>query len=243
MLRRTGTVASARYAFTDRHGGVSRPPYAALNLGDHVGDDPAAVSENRRLLALEMGIDAAAVVYMQQVHGAEVALVDGRPEPGAALPVADALVTTAAGLALVVLVADCVPVVLAARRSDVVAVAHAGRPGVAAGVVPATVAAMCELGARPDRIVALVGPAVCAGCYEVPGAMADEVATRVPSTRATTRAGTPSVDLHAGVVAQLVAAGVQTVETDPWCTQESPDLFSHRRDGVTGRFAAVVVRD
>jgi YfiH family protein len=242
MLRRTGTVASARYAFTDRHGGVSRPPYDALNLGDHVGDDPAAVSENRRLLALQLGVDPAATVFMQQVHGAGVAVVDEPTEPGAAPPVADALVTTAAGLALVVLVADCVPVVLAARRSDVTAVAHAGRPGLAAGVVPATVRAMVELGARPDRIVAIVGPAVCAGCYEVPAAMADEVAAVVPAARATTRAGTPSLDLHAGVVAQLLAAGIDTVETDPWCTRESAELFSHRRDGVTGRFAGVVVR-
>jgi YfiH family protein len=242
MLRRTGTIAAARYALTDRYGGVSRPPYDALDLGDHVGDDPAAVSENRRLLALELGLDVTDLVLMQQVHGTEVAVVDRAPEPGEPPPVADALVTTRAGLGLVVLVADCVPVLMAARRSDVVAVAHAGRRGVAAGVVGATVAAMRDLGARPDRIVAVVGPAVCGACYEVPAEMADEVAAVVPSARTTTREGTPGLDLRAGVVAQLVAAGVETVETDAWCTVESPELFSHRRDGVTGRFAGVVVR-
>jgi YfiH family protein len=234
--------SGCRFVLTDRHGGVSRPPYDALDLGDHVGDDPAAVSENRRLLALELGLDPAALVFMQQVHGTGVAVVDAAPEPGAAPPVADALVTTQPGLGLVVLVADCVPVLLAARRSEVVAVAHAGRRGVAAGVVGATVSAMCELGARPDRVVAVVGPAVCGACYEVPATMADEVAAVVPSARTTTRAGTPGLDLRAGVVAQLLAAGVETVEADAWCTVESRDLYSHRRDGVTGRFAGVVVR-
>jgi YfiH family protein len=242
MLRRTGTIASARYALTDRYGGVSRPPYDALNLGDHVGDDPGAVSENRGLLALELGLDPACLVFMQQVHGAGVAVIDGAPEPGAAAPVADALVTDRAGLGLVVLVADCVPVLLAARRSDVVAVAHAGRRGVAAGVVGATVSAMCGLGARPDRVVAVVGPAVCGSCYEVPAAMADEVAALVPSARSTTRDGTPGLDLRTAVATQLLEAGVETVEVDPWCTVESRDLFSHRRDGVTGRFAGVVLR-
>ena len=77
MLRRTGTIGSARYALTDRFGGVSRPPYDALDLGDHVGDDPAAVSENRRLLALGVGLDPAALVFMQQVHGAGVAVEYG----------------------------------------------------------------------------------------------------------------------------------------------------------------------
>lgn len=242
MLRRTGTIASARFALTDRDGGVSRAPYDALDLGDHVGDDPAAVGENRRLLALQLGVDPAGLVLMQQVHGADVAVVGSAPEPGEAPPVADALVTTQQGLALVVLVADCVPVLLATRDSDVVAVAHAGRRGVAAGVVGTTVAAMGALGARPDRIVAVVGPAICGACYEVPAEMADEVAAVTPVARSTTRAGTPGLDLRAGVAAQLAAAGVETIEVDASCTAESPELYSYRRDGVTGRFAGVVVR-
>ncbi|MEO7979996.1 MAG: peptidoglycan editing factor PgeF [Sporichthyaceae bacterium] len=242
MLRRTGTIASARFALTDRHGGVSRAPYDALDLGDHVGDDPAAVGENRRLLALRLGLDPAGLVLMQQVHGTDVAVVEQAPGPGEAPPVADALVTTRRGLALVVLVADCVPVLLAAGGSDVVAVAHAGRRGVAAGVVGATVAAMGDLGARPDRVVAVVGPAICGDCYELPAEMADEVAAVTPAARSTTRSGTPGLDLRAGVAAQLAAAGVETIEVDARCTAESPELYSHRRDGVTGRFAGVVVR-
>jgi polyphenol oxidase len=241
MLRRTGSIAGARYAFTDRYGGASTAPYDELNLGDHVGDDPAAVDDNRRRLAAAVDLDPARLVLMRQVHGRAVAVVDGPQDPAAPLPEADALVSTGRDLGLVVLVADCVPVLLAARRSDAVAVAHAGRRGVEAGVVPATVAAMQELGARPGRIVAVVGPAVCGRCYEVPRELADQVAAVVPAAAATSATGTPALDLRAAVVAQLLAAGVETIEADPWCTAESPDLFSHRRDGVTGRFAGVVL--
>jgi YfiH family protein len=240
MLRRSGTIAGARYVTTDRYGGVSAPPYDELNLGGHVGDDPPAVTENRSRLAAAIGLPAERLVFMAQVHGADVAVVDG--PSGGDPPTADALVTREPGLGLVVQVADCVPVVLAARRSDVVGVAHAGRKGVAGGIVPATVEAMRALGARPDRMVAVVGPAVCGACYEVPAAMADEVAAVVPAARALSREGNPALDLRAAVAAQLAAAGVRAIEMDPWCTRESADLFSHRRDGITGRFAGVVVR-
>jgi YfiH family protein len=241
MLRRTGSIADARYAFTDRYGGASTAPYAELNLGDHVGDDPAAVADNRRRVAAAVDLDPARLVLMSQVHGAVVAVVDGPQDPAAPLPEADALVTTASGLGLVVLVADCVPVLLAARRSNAVAVAHAGRRGVEAGVVPATVAAMRDLGARPSRVVAVVGPAVCGRCDEVPRELADQVTAVVPAAAATSATGTPALDLRAAVVAQLLTAGVETIEADPWCTAESPELYSHRRDGVTGRFAGLVV--
>jgi YfiH family protein len=240
MLRRSGTIAGGHYATTDRYGGVSAPPYDELDLGDHVGDDPAAVAENRARLAAAVGLPADRLVFMAQVHGSDVAVVDGPTADHP--PTADALITREADLGLVVLVADCVPVVLATRRSDVIAVAHAGRKGVAGGIVPATVDAMRALGARPERMVAVVGPAVCGACYEVPAAMADEVAEVVPAARSVSRDGNPALDLRAGVTAQLTAAGVPTIEVDPWCTRESPDLYSHRRDGVTGRFAAVVVR-
>ena len=119
--------------------------------------------------------------------------------------------------------------------------AHAGRRGVETGVIAATVEAMSALGARPDRVVAVVGPAVCGRCYEVPPEMADQVVAAEPATRAVSSAGRPALDLRAGVVAQLVTAGVRTIEADPWCTAESPDLYSYRRDGVTGRFAGVVL--
>ena len=240
MLRRTGSIAGARYAFTDRYGGASTAPYAELNLGDHVGDDPAAVDDNRRRLAAAVDLDPARLVLMRQVHGRAVAVVDGPQDPTAPLPEADALVTTGRGLGLVVLVADCVPVLLADPVAGVVAAVHAGREGVRQGVVPATLSAMASLGARARHVSALLGPAVCGDCYEVPANMQAEVARVAPSAAVRTRKGTPGLDLRAGVEEILRRAGIPDVVQDPRCTVEDPHLFSHRRDGVTGRQAGIV---
>jgi polyphenol oxidase len=171
---------------------------------------------------------------MHQVHGADVVVID-EPWPAGA-PEVDALVTRSRGLVLAVLVADCVPVLLADPAAGVVAVVHAGRPGLVAGVVPATVAAMRDQGAA--QITARLGPSVCGGCYEVPDWMRDEVAAVVPAARATTFLGTPAVDVAAGVAAQLHAAGVGAARV-PGCTVEDPALYSYRRDRTTGRFAGL----
>jgi YfiH family protein len=237
--RASGGVA-AHFAFADRHGGLSVEPYATLNLGGHVGDDPATVLDNRRLAADMLGVDAARVVYMNQVHGADVAVVDG-PWPGVAADV-DALVTTTPGLCLAVLVADCTPVLLADPAARVVAAAHAGRPGLAAGVVPATLRRMIELGADPARVIAVTGPAVCGLCYEVPAELQDEVAALVPASRSTTRQGTPGIDVPGGVWSQLTDAGVDPSngQRSPVCAMESTDHFSYRREKLTGRFAGFV---
>lgn len=222
---------------TDRDGGVSADSWASLNLGDHVGDDPSAVAENRRRVAADVGVDV--LVTMRQVHGAHVAVVDHVPaEP----PEADALVTRSRGVALVVLVADCTPILLSDRRAGVIAAVHAGRKGLAAGVLPATLGVMAGQGARLDRIHAIVGPGVCPEHYEVPAAMRDEVAALAPGSAATTSRGTPALDIRAGVLTQLHEGGVRRLVVMPQCTAEDERLFSHRRDGVTGRFAGVVWR-
>jgi YfiH family protein len=218
-------------ALTDRSAGVSAGPYAGLNLGAHVDDDPAAVGENRRLLEQRLGRP---VVYMDQCHGAGVVVVDEVP---ATPPSCDAVVTRSADLALAVLVADCVPVLLSG--SGVVAAVHAGRPGLVAGVVPATLAVMSELGA--GHIDAVVGPSVCGRCYEVPEAMREAAARVQPVAATVSWTGTPAVDVAAGVVAQLHEAGVE-VRWVPGCTRERQDLYSYRRDGATGRFAGVIAR-
>jgi len=236
----TDTVlGSARVAVTDRHGGSGRAPYDELNLGDHVGDDPVDVAGNCDLVARAVGVPPARLVFMRQVHGIDVAVAEGRWPADGPAPEADAMVTAETGLALAVLVADCAPVLLAGP--GVVGVAHAGRRGMAGGVVAETVAAMRRLGADPAATAAWVGPAICGRCYEVPAAMQAEVAAAEPATRSTTRAGTPGLDIRAGLVAQLRAAGVTSVEVDPTCTAESDRLYSHRRDGVTGRFAGIAV--
>ncbi|QIM20649.1 laccase domain-containing protein [Phycicoccus sp. HDW14] len=226
------TSNGARRALTGRPGGVSRGPWEGLNLGLHVDDDPGDVAENRRRLGAAVGHP---VVWMDQCHGAEVAVVEAVPDVA---PQCDALVTTAPDLALAVLVADCVPVLLASA-SGVVAAVHAGRPGMVAGVVPAAVAAMRGLGA--DAVDAVVGPSVCGRCYEVPAEMRAAAAAVEPVSATVSWTGTPAVDVAAGVVAQLRALDVG-VTWVPGCTRESPDLFSYRASHVTGRFAGVVAR-
>ncbi|MFE2610493.1 peptidoglycan editing factor PgeF [Streptomyces mirabilis] len=235
-------MSGARFAFTDRWGGVSAVPYEELNLGGAVGDDPDAVRTNRELAAKSLGLDPALVVWMNQVHGPDVAVVDG-PWLSAEIPSVDAVVTARRGLALAVLTADCTPVLLADPVAGIAGAAHAGRPGMVAGVVPAAVRAMVELGAEPERIVARTGPAVCGRCYEVPDEMRAEVAAIEPAAYAETSWGTPAVDVTAGVHAQLERLGVCDRAQSPVCTLESDDHFSYRRDRTTGRLAGYVWLD
>lgn len=224
-------------AFTSARGGIPDAEFGALNLGGHVGQDPARVRAHRALVAEALDVASDHLLFVDQVHGREVAVVDG-PWGERAVPSADALVTTTPGLAVAVLVADCTPVVLRDETAGVVGVAHAGRPGLVAGVVPATIAAMRDLGARD--ISAVVGPSICGRCYEVPEAMRAEVAAVAPSAFTWTWTGTPAVDVAAGVMGQLADAGVPA-QWVPGCTRESPDLYSYRRDGRTGRFAGIAV--
>jgi YfiH family protein len=227
-----------RRVVTDRRGGRSVSPYASFNLGDHVGDDPAAVAANRARVARELAVPDDRLVWMSQVHGTGVAIVDG-PQDGP-VPDTDALVTATPGLVLCVLVADCVPVLLADPVAGVVAAVHAGREGFRRGVVPAALSAMASLGARARHVTALLGPAVCGECYEVPATMQADVARIAPEAAVRTRSGTAGLDLRAGVAQVLRKAGIPEVVHDPRCTVEDPHLFSHRRDGVTGRQAGLV---
>lgn len=237
MLRiheQPGPERLAGFAVTDRVGGASGPPYQGLNLALHVGDDRAAVLQNRARVAAELAVPRLA--WMDQVHGRAVAQVDAAypDSPGGPAQV-DALVTRQRGLALAVLVADCTPVLAADPWAGVVGVAHAGRRGLQLGVVPALIAAMRDLGAHD--IVAVIGPSICGRCYRVPLALQEEVAAGCPAASSTARDGSPSLDIAAGVAAQLAELGVP-VDARPGCSAEDPGLFSYRRDGgVTGRYA------
>ncbi|HVE75087.1 MAG TPA: peptidoglycan editing factor PgeF [Mycobacteriales bacterium] len=222
--------------FTTRAGGRSQAPYAHLNLATHVGDDPEAVAANRRTLAARLGLPADHLLWMDQVHGATVAEVTA-PAVGVPSAVAsvDGMVTATPRLGLAVLVADCVPVLL--EGSAAVAVAHAGRRGAAAGIA---LTALSRLRRHdPGPVIAHLGPAICGRCYEVPAAMQAQVEEALPGSAVTTSRGTPGLDLRAGLAAQLRAAGAE-VRVDARCTAQEPDLYSHRRDNVTGRFAGVV---
>jgi len=221
-------------AFTDRHGGVSADPFDSLDLSRSRPGRDDELAENQRLLAEAFAVPGFAT--MRQVHGTEVRVVDA---PGPVSGSCDALVTTAFDVALCVRVGDCVPVLLADATAGVVGVAHAGRSGVAAGIVGTTLATMRRLGAVD--VEAYVGPHVCGGCYEVPATLRDRVANLVPAAFACTTWGTPSLDLGAAVNAQLEAAGCVAHDRSR-CTRESDDLFSYRRDGDrSGRFAGLVV--
>lgn len=232
------TIDGVRFAFTDRFGGVSRPPYAELNLGAASGDDPDAVEENVRRVADAFGLLPQALVRMSQVHGRDVHVVEPGDDLPGSVPTADALVTTRSDVALAARAADCVPVLLADAGAGVAAAVHSGRPGLYAGVVPAAVQAMRALGA--GQVTAVIGPHVCGRCYEVPDQLRAEVAERVPAADAETSWGTPSLDIGAGVRWQLEQLGCTVVDATR-CTLESEDLFSYRRQGqASGRLAGVV---
>ncbi|WP_084151750.1 peptidoglycan editing factor PgeF [Nocardioides halotolerans] len=232
------SLGHADLAFTDRYGGVSASPYDELNLSVSGPDDESAKAENhRRLLADFAPGDVLRDLY--QVHGADVVEAESVEGGGPyARPHADGIVTTQAGVVLMVRAADCVPVLLVAPDEEVVGAVHSGREGLVAGAAPAAVTRMRDLGA--DRVEAWVGPHVCGRCYEVPEDMRAHVAAVVPSSSSQTSWGTPSLDLGAGVRAQLEEVGV-TVHDVGRCTLESEDLYSHRRDGErAGRLAGVV---
>ncbi len=188
-------------------------------------------------LAAACGVPFARV---SQVHGDEVRVVEA-PDPLGPVPHADAMLTTRRGVGLMIRAADCLPLVLADATAGVVGVVHAGRQGLALDVTTRTVESMVAHGAATEHLTAWVGPHVCGACYEVPSAMREEVGAVVPQARAETRWGTPSLDIGAGVRAQLHRAGVTDVVEVGGCTLTDERLPSYRRDGAdSGRFAGLV---
>lgn len=227
--------------FTSRKGGVSEGAYASFNLADHVGDDPAHVQANRERLAQVLGLEPSRFVWMEQIHSPTVTVVEGPSEDPIAAT--DAVVTTQRGLALCVLVADCVPVLLSDHEAGVIAAVHAGRMGARNGILRNTIEKMVELGARPHAIHVLMGPAASGERYEVPRDLASDVETHLPGSRSTTAKGTPGLDIRSGLLRQCLSMGVTAVDADPRCTIEDEDFFSYRRGGTTGRQAGVIWLD
>jgi YfiH family protein len=231
-----------RAAFTTRAGGASVGGHPQLNLGLDVGDEPRRVLANRDVLARWLG---APVVFAHQVHGSGVRIVARPPVAGqSAVGDGDALVTRSTHFGVGVLAADCVPVLLADAASGVVSAVHAGRRGLVAGVVMRAVDEMVAEGARLPQITAVVGPAICGSCYEVPAAMQAQVSVAVRGTASVTSWGTPALDLAAGVAGQLRDRGVRNVSRVNICTREDERFYSHRRaqaaHGAIGRFAGVI---
>ena len=215
--------------FTNRHGGVSQGVYSSLNLGDHVGDDAADVLRNRSVVTAKHG----PVQFMSQVHGNRIAVIEEVTDEA---PTADALVTGIPGITLAVMVADCIPLLL--NSNEVVAAVHVGRRGLVNGVAIKTIELMREMGAQD--ISATVGPAICGRCYEVSADIHQEVVSIFPMADSRTNSGSLALDLPKALIAVLHNARIDVDVNQGACTVEDSDLFSYRRDGVTGRQVGLV---
>ena len=207
---------------------MSLAPYESFNLALHVGDDPEVVAENRSQLSRIAG----KVQFMNQIHGDSFVVVEELENVD---PICDALITTRRGLALAVLVADCIPLLLSS--SKVVAAVHVGRKGLMSSITLSVIEQMRSLGA--DSIHAQLGASICGQCYEVPASMADEVLHAHPDAFALTREGNPALDLSRALISELVGAGI-TYEASGICTLEDDLYFSYRRHNITGRNAGVI---
>jgi YfiH family protein len=212
------------HLFTDRRGGASLGVYESLNLALHVGDDPQTVAANRSLIGPAQ--------FMNQVHGEEIVIVESITDQ---IPTCDGLITTRTNLALAVMVADCIPLLLVSKEA--VGAIHVGRAGLVNQIALKAIATMRSLGAID--IHAILGPSICGACYEVPFEMQQDVVEQHPRAFATTRKGTPGLDLPKALIADLLSAGV-SCEASTICTMENELYFSHRRQNPTGRFAGVV---
>jgi YfiH family protein len=215
---------------------VSVGPYASLNCSLSGRDDPDAVAENRARAAASLGLAAASLLGLTQVHGTEVVTVTA-PWPAGAGPRADAMVCAIPGLALGIVTADCAPVLLADAEAGVVGAAHAGWRGAVAGVLEATVAAMRRLGARPGRMVAAIGPCIGPESYEVAADLRDAVLSAGRQDERFLLAGRPGhwqFDLPGYCAARLARAGVATERIAADTAADAERFFSHRRRTLNG---------
>jgi YfiH family protein len=228
--------SNVRAFVTTRHGGVSSGPYASMNLGTHVGDSPAAVAQNRWLLRSCLPAEP---LWLEQVHGIEVADADAISE-GA--PKADASIATRPSAVCAIMTADCLPVLFCDDMGEVVAAAHAGWRGLAAGVLDAAVARMAV---APGRILAWMGPAIGPDAFEVGDEVRDAFCAGNPAAadafRPAAQRGKWMADLFLLARLRLAALGVTRIFGGGECTWSDPlRYFSYRRDGVTGRMASLV---
>jgi YfiH family protein len=249
--------ARVRSLITTRHGGVSRAPYASLNLGDHVGDDPLAVASNRRRLEESL---PAPPCWLQQVHGTTI--IDAAARRPGEIVVADGAFSHASGVVCAVMTADCLPVLLCDRAGQIVAAAHAGWRGLQAGILEQTVAAM---GVAGEQLIAYLGPAIGAGAFAVGDDVlrlfvdADPAAAAAfkpapengqARLRASRDASPVSRELPEGgwladiyllARQRLGLLGVEAVYGGGYCTvSQAASFFSYRRDRVTGRMASLI---
>ncbi|MEM6817315.1 MAG: peptidoglycan editing factor PgeF [Pseudomonadota bacterium] len=232
-----GLLARRVQAFTtSREGGVSEGRYASMNLGDHVGDDPAAVSENREQLIHDAGLPASPL-WLNQVHGNHV-IADGQWMPGVE---ADAIISKRQDVTLAILTADCMPILLASAAGDEIAAIHAGWRGLAARIIQNTVAAMST---PASAVVAWIGPAISQAHYEVDDAVREAFITEdhlATNCFAPNERGRWQADLKSLAVIALRSVGVRRITDAGLCSFALDDrFFSHRRSAPTGRMASLI---
>jgi purine-nucleoside/S-methyl-5'-thioadenosine phosphorylase / adenosine deaminase len=244
------SLPGVRHGFFTRGGGVSGGLYASLNCGPGSSDEPSHVAENRARVARHLGAGEANLITLYQVHGATALCVEG-PVTAQDRPKADAVVTRTPGLAVAVLTADCAPVLLADPEARVVAAAHAGWRGAAAGIIESAVAEMERQGAQRERIRAAIGPTIGQGAYEVgPDFEAELLKGCAGNEKYFLRINANArarFDLPGFVEGRLAAAGLAEIERQSPCTYENESIFfsfrrsQHRKEADYGRQIAAIV--
>lgn len=233
---------SLLYAITDRYGGVSEAPYDTLNLALHVGDDPKNVIENRTLLARKLGFNVQNLIYMEQVHSDRIEEIE-HPFYNK-ISECDALITDRENIPLMVMVADCLPLLFFDPKQKVIAVAHAGRNGTFLGIGAKVAERMIQrYGCRAENILVAIGPGIHSCCYEVGPEIVDIVTKSYGEKYVKKRSGKMFLDLPQMNFDQLMDAGIdaQNIEISACCSCCDEAYFSYRREGTTGRFAGVMM--
>ena len=224
-----------KYHFTDRHGGVSTPPYDSLNLAFHVGDDQTSVIKNRTILQSTLNLQN--IVWMEQIHGNNVQTIfSAQSEP---IPACDAIITNQPNIALAVMVADCIPILMFDPKHKIIAAVHAGRNGTFLQIAPKTVKAMHKkFGCLPTDIQVIMGPSIHTCCYEI----GDDLAAIVEKNFGKSYMNDLMLDLQKLNCDQLIKAKVRkdNIKISGTCTCCNSNYFSYRREGITGRFAGVI---
>jgi hypothetical protein len=234
------------YTFTTRHGGVSKKPFDSNNLAFHVGDDPLDVIRNQELLAQRIGYDRTLLVHMRQIHSDRIVIVERALHDFENPPECDALITDQPGIPLMVMTADCTPVLLFDPAKNVIAVAHAGRAGAIKGIVPKTIQKMQQnFASKLEDILVVLGPSIQSCCYEVGKKIAQEVTDAGFGNAVIKREDRFYLEVNAIIKNQLLRAGIKIehIEDLDICNAcEHETFFSYRADKQkTGRIAGVLM--
>lgn len=228
-------------AVSNRYGGVSPKPYDSLNVALHVGDDPKNVLQNRMILAEKFDYLPENLIYMEQTHSDNIAIVEHAGYNK--IEDTDAIITNQRNIPLMVMVADCIPAMLFDPKQQVIAAVHAGRNGTFKEILPKTIAKMQEtFDTHPEDILAALGPSIHACCYEVGADLADIAIKSFGKAYVDERNGKHYLDLQKLNRDQLISADLKPehIEISPLCTSCNPNYYSYRREGTTGRFAGII---